>query len=157
MLNKIQEWINRTIETYDNDRISCICFEKDFEDYYPSDFLQESYFVVVNKLPKPDFQELRDAGFGGFLDREFEGITYKNTYFITAGYERRISLHFHELVHVMQWKSLGTQQFIARYMQEIKLHGYDNAPLELMAYEYEKRFEQNEDLPNLLNDIEMKI
>lgn len=157
MQNKIEQWVDQTIATYASNRTSCICFENEFKGYYPGNFLQESYFVVVNKLPKPDFPELRDAGFSDFLDREFEGITYKNTYFITAGCESRKSLHFHELVHVMQWKVLGAQQFIVRYMQELKLHGYDNAPLEVMASEYQHRFEKNEDIPDLLNNIKMEI
>jgi len=30
-------------------------------------------------LPKADFPELRQAGFGSFIDMDLEGITYKNS------------------------------------------------------------------------------
>ena len=157
MHNKIEHWIDQTLETYSSIKKSCICFENEFKDYFPADYLRNSFFVVVDKLPKPDLPELRSAGFGEFLDTEYAGITYKDTYFITAGYEQHMHLHFHELVHVMQWKILGAQKFIARYLQELTLHGYDYAPLELMAYGYQHRFQNNEALPNLLDKIEMQI
>jgi len=38
------------------------------------------------------------------------------------------------LVHVLQWRELGTQGFIERYIREIQDFGYDDAPLEKMAY-----------------------
>lgn len=43
-------------------------------------------------------------------------------------------LHFHELVHVVQWRELAPQGFIERYIREIQDFEYDNAPLEKLAY-----------------------
>lgn len=142
MQDQIESWIDQTIAAYSNKKKSCACFEKEFSGYYPAEFLEESYFVVVDKQPKPDFSELRAFGFSDFLDTEFSGITYKNTYFIVKGYENNISLHFHELIHVQQWKFLGASGFIFRYMREIASCGYDSAPLEVMAYNYQHKFEK---------------
>ncbi len=106
MLDKINNWIDQTLDDNSNERVSCECFSQ-FKGFYTSEFLEKSYFVVVNQLPKPDFQELRQAGLGGFIDTDFGGITYKNTYFIKKRQENNLALHFHELVHVLQWKKLG--------------------------------------------------
>jgi hypothetical protein len=62
------------------------------------------------------------------------GITYNDTYYVKKEAANELRLHFHELVHVLQWRELGTQGFIERYIREIQDFGYDNAPLEKMAY-----------------------
>lgn len=140
MLDKIDGWIDQTLNNYSKQMVSCERFGAQFNGFYPSEFLANSYFVAVDRLPKPDFPELRQAGFGGFIDMELDGITYKNTYFIKKGYESDIALHFHELVHVLQWQNLGALPFIQRYMEEILRFGYRNSPLEKMAYDLQSHF-----------------
>jgi len=135
MINKIESWIDETIEGHLNNRVSCECFAKVFNGFYPIDFLSRSYYVVVEQIPKPDFPELHQAGLGGFIDMPVDGITYKNTYFIKKDCEKDLELHFHELVHVLQWQILGASNFISRYITEIQQYGYDDSPLEKMAYE----------------------
>ncbi len=50
-------------------------------------------------------------------------------------------MHFHELVHVIQWKELGSLGFLKRYIQEIQTFGYEIAPLEKMAYQLDAHYE----------------
>ncbi len=140
MLNKINSWIDQTLQNHSNQIISCEHFCSQFNGFYPAEFLANSYYVVIDRLPKPDFPELRQAGFGCYIDMDIQGITYKNTYFIKKGYEGELALHFHELVHVLQWQNLGAQAFIQRYMDEILSFGYQNAPLEKMAYDLQYHF-----------------
>ena len=111
-----------------------------FAGYYPKNFLSRSYYVVGDELPRIDLPELRKAGLGEFIDMDFIGITYKDTYFIKKGYENDLALHFHELVHVVQWQHLGTKTFIARYIDELKANGYAASPLEEMARTLENHF-----------------
>ncbi len=134
MLNKIEKWIDETIINFEKERISCGGLIKLFEGFYPPEFLSGSYYVVVDSVPKPNFPELHQQGLGGFIEMDVDGITYKNTYFIRRGLEENLALHFHELVHVLQWKYLGAQGLISRYIQEVKTLGYIGSPLELMAY-----------------------
>lgn len=96
--------------------------------------MRGSYFVVVDNIPKPNFPELREAGLDDFIDLEVNGITYKNTYYLQPRFVGELRLHFHELVHVVQWGLLGAHTFINRYINEIQSQGYDHAPLEKMAY-----------------------
>ena len=134
MLEKIEQWIDATLDDFSDRKITCKVLAPHFNGFYPPEFLETGYFVVVDKIPKPDFPELRQSGLGGFIDMDVDGITYKNTYFIKKGCENNFSLHFHELVHVLQWRYLGASGFIERYIKEIIKHGYRDAPLEIMAY-----------------------
>lgn len=141
MLDLVESWIDETNHSYRNERKSCSIFERAFNGFYSPNFLSSSYFVVVDSLPTPDFQQLRDAGLGDFLDGEFDGITYKDTYYLLPHAANKINIHFHELVHVMQWRELTAKGFIQRYISEMQIYGYGRqAPLEDMAYGLEDDF-----------------
>lgn len=157
MLDKINGWIDHTIENYSNQKVSCGCFAAHFKDFYSPEFLSQSYYVIVPQLPKPDFPELRQAGFGNLIDTDFNGITYKNTYFIKNGKENSLKLHFHELVHVLQWQTLGAKAFINRYMDEILRYGYEDAPLEKMAFALEEHFVKGGKPFNIYRHVQEKI
>jgi len=140
VINKINNWVDQTLEKFSDRKQSCDQFTFEFSGYYPSAFLSDSYFVVIDEIPKPNFPELYQAGLGDFIAMDVAGITYKNTYFIKLFYEDDRILHFHELVHVLQWKFLGAEGFIQRYIKEIQLYGYQSAPLEKMAYNLQNHF-----------------
>jgi len=72
---------------------------------------------VIGEIPKPDFPELRERGLGDFIDMEVEGITYDDTYYVKAGAANELRLHFHELVHVAQWRELTPKGFMERYIR----------------------------------------
>lgn len=134
MINRIEEWIDDTNLKYRAQRNSCAIFDTAFMGFYPSEFLRKSYFVSVDNIPKPDFPELRDMGLGEFIDMPVSGITYKDTYYLVRTQADNLRLHFHELVHVAQWRLLGVANFINRYIYEIHNYGYESSPLERMAY-----------------------
>ena len=140
MLNEIELWIDQTNTEFMNQRHCCDRFTVEFKGFYPVSFLKQAYFVVVDKIPKPDFPELRQLGLGDFLDMDANGVTYKHTYYILPHAAQKLRLHFHELVHVAQWISLGATNFIERYIAEIQSNGYAQAPLEKMAYALDALF-----------------
>ncbi len=140
MLDKIEQWIDKTNIDYSNQRECCDRFTDDFTGFYPASFLKRAYFVVVDTIPKPDFPGLREMGLGDFIDMNVDGITYKNTYYIRPHVAQNLRLHFHELVHVIQWGHLGAFDFIQRYITEIQTHGYADAPLEIMAYSLDAHY-----------------
>lgn len=141
MIDLVESWIDETNHSYRNKRRSCSTFEQVFKGFYSPNFLSSSYFVVVESLPTPDLQQLRDEGLGDFLDGDFDGITYKDTYYLLPHAVDNINIHFHELVHVMQWRELTAKGFIQRYISEMQTYGYGRqAPLEGMAYGLEDHF-----------------
>lgn len=79
------------------------------------------------------------------------GITYKDTFFINQAYSTE-SLHFHELIHVVQWERLGVDNFLLAYGVGLMHFGYKNSPLEQMAYLLQGRFDNGE-LPPLITNL----
>jgi len=157
VLDKIDSWIDQTLENHSNQAVSCDRFCSQFNGFYPPEFLSNCYYVVIDRLPKPDFPELRQAGFGSFIDMDFEGITYKNTYFIKKGNEDNLALHFHELVHVLQWQYLGAKVFIQRYMEQILSFGYRDAPIEKMAYDLQSHFSMSREPFSISDYVKNKM
>jgi len=142
VIHRIEDWIDSINTEYQSRRKSCSAFCSEFSGFFTKQFLEDSYFVIVDKIPKPDFPELREAGLGDFIDMEVNGITYKNTYYLDKDCADDLRLHFHELVHVVQWGLIGAKGFINRYIEEIQSHGYNDAPLEIMAYSLDSYYQQ---------------
>jgi len=82
----------------------------------------------------------------------FDGITFKDTFFIQRGRESEELLHFHELVHVVQWARLGVDKFLLAYGLGLLQFGYEQSPLEAMAYELQNGFASGT-LPNNLVEL----
>ena len=92
------------------------------------------------------------------MDMNAIGITYKNTYFIKKGNENNLTLHFHELVHVLQWQHLGAKDFISRYIKEILQYGYKDAPLEKMAFQLDHHYRNNKGVVfSIPNYVQQKL
>jgi hypothetical protein len=70
----------------------------------------------------------------------FDGITFKDTFFLQHGCESE-AVHFHELVHVVQWSRLGVDNFLLAYGFDLLSFGYARSPLEQMAYRLQRDFE----------------
>lgn len=161
MLTRIDQWIDATNEKYFSQRTSCAQFTHVFAGSFKPEFLQQAYFVIVDDIPRPEIPELREMGFGDYLNRDFTGICYKDIYYIKRGHEQDLYRHFHELVHVAQWQILGALPFINRYMTELQLYGYDNAPMERIAYNLADRFDKGApalDIPSITKRLlEMQI
>ena len=77
----------------------------------------------------------------GFEQMDAGGITYLNTYVVRADQSHLKSLHFHELVHVIQWRLLGPESFLAFYADGLERFGYRNSPREVMANDLQRWFE----------------
>ncbi len=71
------------------------------------------------------------------------GITFGDMYFVRADANSE-SLHVHELVHVVQWATLGVDQFLLTYAVGILEHGYRESPLEVIAYDSAARFDSGD-------------
>ena len=74
---------------------------------------------------------------------EYGGITYLDTFFVTQNELANEPLHFHELVHVLQWRPLGPERFVALYAEGLERFGYRSSPLEVIAYDLEDRFRKS--------------
>jgi hypothetical protein len=79
------------------------------------------------------------------------GITYKDTFFVSHLHQTE-SLHFHELVHVVQWERLGVDNFLLAYGAGLMQFSYQSSPLEQMAYSLQAAFDRGA-LPTRLIEL----
>jgi hypothetical protein len=106
--------------------------------------LASAKVVLVDKLPIPPLSSWGLTRFGDFERGNFGGITYLNTFFIVRDEQRNEAIHFHELIHVVQWRILGPEQFLRSYADGLERVGYKDSPLEVMAYDAEAAFIAND-------------
>jgi len=109
--------------------------------FYSPRLLAAAKVVEVSRVPVPPLSALGLPEFAPFESGDYTGITYKDTYFVRAAEATRESLHFHELVHVVQWHHLGVDRFLIAYAIGLLQHGYDNSPLEVVARQFQAHFD----------------
>jgi hypothetical protein len=96
--------------------------------------------IVANgaSLPVPPAELLPGMPVADFAD--MDGITFGDLYFVRDSQKGREPLHFHEIVHVVQWHLLGVDRFLEVYLSELLRAGYRQNRLEQMAYDLEAQF-----------------
>ena len=107
--------------------------------------LATSRFVIVDRLPKPPLSFWGLERFRSFEEMPVNAITYESTYFITPEAASDESAHLHELVHVIQWRILGLENFAVSYAVGLDLCGYADNPLEALAFRHQDRFLRGQD------------
>jgi hypothetical protein len=130
----------------------CLGFPR-LASYFPATLLDNAFAVPANTMPFPPVREYGLLEFETMANMSMEGITFGNMYFVqpTQSVEE---LHFHELIHVIQWSKLGIEQFLLTYGLGILQFGYEHSPFEAIAYELQTRFKQAEELPNVVEYVE---
>lgn len=144
-LPEIRRWIDRTLAAHSANAltVASYCFSR-LSRFYGSDMLSTSRVVEVPRVPVPPLGAMGLPQFAEFEQGDYAGITYRDTYFVRSGDAQRESLHFHELVHVVQWRHLGPDRFLMAYaIGYFAGGGYRNNPLEIMAYDLQVRFDQD--------------
>lgn len=155
----LEDWVLRTNHDHAAQRRSC-AYWPSLQDYFPAAFLTQAGFVVIDPLPFPLAERWIPWGTGTFLPASFgaaAAITYGDTYYLRPAFAHHLSLHVHELVHVAQYQHLGTGPFLRRYLYQLLRTGYRNAPLELMAYDLQRRFERESAPFDILTEVAQQL
>ena len=153
-LPQVRAWIDQLLETHSANarKVSTLGFNR-LASCYPADLLERARVVSVERTPFPPVSQFGLPEFAHLQGRQFEGITFKNTFFVVKGREFE-SLHFHELVHVVQWSRLGVDNFLISYGLGLHQFGYEQSPLEQMAYSLQDLFERGSVPNDLVRVIE---
>jgi hypothetical protein len=85
-------------------------------------------------------------------DMPMAGITFRDMYFVHPSHSSE-GVHFHEMVHVVQWKTLGVRPFLLTYALGIIQYGYEHSPLEAIAFESQARFEQGSAMSSVAEHV----
>lgn len=134
-------WIRKTVAAHATlaRPVSSLGFPR-LRHYFSPPVLATSSVVWVDRLPMPPLSQMGLTQFTEWERIEYGGITYLDTFFVTPKEVANEPLHFHELVHVVQWRVLGPERFVAAYAEGLESFGYRSSPLEVMAYDLEDRF-----------------
>lgn len=115
-------------------------------EHFASTLLDAARVIAVEQVPTPPLEQWGLPG--DVADAKTisdpAGLTLGDLIFVRRGLETDESLVFHELVHVIQWRSLGSRAFLAMYGLLLLRQGYHTHPLEETAYALQRRFDCGE-------------
>ena len=134
-------WIQGTLKAHSAEAksVSSIGFPR-LSQYFTKDLLSSTKVVVVDRVPMPPLSSMGLSQFAEFEHGDYAGVTYLDTFFVKRSSASVERLHFHELIHVVQWRLLGPEKFLAIYADGLEKVGYRDSPLEAMAYNAEESF-----------------
>jgi hypothetical protein len=142
----LRQWIDKTLDQYADQvkPIHSFGFNK-LALHYPKELLQQSKVIEIPHVPFPPLERLGLPEFSYLQQFPLAGITFMDTIFLRQG-QLTENHFFHELVHVVQWARLGVDNFLLAYGLDLIQYGYEQSPLEQMAYSLQRSFE-NDKLP----------
>jgi hypothetical protein len=125
--------------------------------YFTEKILASTKVVLVDPLPMPPLSSMGLVRFADFERGDFDGITYIDTIFLKPTQSNNENMHFHELVHVIQWRLLGPDRFLFSYANGLECFGYRQSPLEAMAYDAETAFASSTAIFNVEKMVAEKL
>ena len=113
-------------------RAAPLAFEQVWSRFFPAVDLERIRVLQPGqeRVPNPPFYEdLEKLGFTGLPNfTTMAAITFDDV------------VVFHELVHMVQYRLLGIEEFARLYVRGYLQGGYDGTPLEVCAYQLDGRF-----------------
>jgi hypothetical protein len=153
---KIQGWISRYARaTAHHARTVASLSVPNLSRCYPIELLESTRVVLCDEIRYPPLDEFGLEEFKPMNAIPWSGITYNDIYFLRRDVACP-ALHFHELVHVVQYGCLGIERFLRAYGVGLALHGYEDSPLEKMAYDLQLEYEHGIYRRSLVADIERR-
>ncbi len=140
----ISGWIDKTLADHAAQArpVAALGFTR-LPQFYSATLLARAKVIPVARVPTPPLTQMGLPEFADFENMVPAGITYKDTFFVQDSQIKNESLHFHELVHIVQWAHMGVDGFLLAYAAGLAAHGYMDSPLEKMAYGLQNYFDQN--------------
>jgi len=147
-LPRVQAWIEDLIAEH-TPRASAAAdagFPR-LREYFGDEVLRELKVVSVKRIPVVPLTGFGLPEFAAVEHMAVSGITYRGMCFLHESMMSE-STCFHELVHALQWKTLGWN-FLIVYGIGLVEFGYARSPLEAAAFDYQRMFERGERVPDL--------
>ena len=145
-LPKVKSWIDNLLYQCSPQakRVIDLNFPR-IPQYFSKNILETSKVVYIDLPPQIPLSSMGLTKFLDFEKMKIDGVTYYDTFFVRSHLASIEYLHFHELVHVMQWRCLGPDRFLLLYGLELLKNNYSNSLLEMMAYQLQTRFQNTTD------------
>jgi hypothetical protein len=111
--------------------------------YYPQALLERIHRVVVDRCPVPPLAVFGIPQLAEIENWDLKGIPWDHTVFIRRDLADWDAVHFHEVLHSVQWQYLGTERYLTAWAIGTIAYGYRDNPLEEMAFRLQARFESD--------------
>ena len=122
---------------------------------FPQELLERAKVVMVPRVQFPPVDRFGVPELASMQQMPLAGITFKDTFFLQQD-QTSESLYFHELVHIVQWATLGIDKFLLAYGVGFIEFGYEQSPLEQMAFTLQRSFEDGRPPQELVRFIETR-
>jgi hypothetical protein len=155
---KVMDWIQQTLSAHK--AAARPLMSKNFKRlplYFSRAQIEATKFVVVDRIPVPPLSSIGPSRYKEFERGDYDGITYLDTYFLKRSGAGDESLHFHEMIHVVQWRLLRAEFFLAMYAGGLEKFGYRNSPLEKMAFDAQELFDRSGSVFDAEKFVEQKL
>ncbi len=146
-LPKVKSWIDNLLCEYSSEAKRVIDLKLPrLSQYFSKEILETAKVVYIDWPPRIPLSLMGLTQFHDFEKMRVDGITYYDTFFVRSPLSSVEYLHFHELVHVVQWRYLGPDKFLLFYGLELLKNKYTNSLFEIMAYQLQSRFQRNKNI-----------
>ncbi len=109
----VLNWTRRTLEVHAANKWSVASFKfPRLHRYFSEQLLNTTSIASTDRLPIKPLSSWGLPEFATFEHQPVRGISYLDTYFLVPSAAADESLHFHELVHVVQWQAPGPKNFL---------------------------------------------
>jgi len=146
-LPKANQWIDELFAQYSSiaKPLSGFHFPR-LPEYFSGEILENTRIVLLDKMPQIPFADL------GFMKTSHlemvatAGAALRDTIFIEKKFENAEALFFHELVHILQWRVFGHDDFLLAYGMGLVSNkdSYTKIFFEAMAYKYQSIFQSSD-------------
>ena len=121
-------------------------------EYFPDVVLRDVQVVKVRRIPFPPVGVLGLPEFGAMEQMGITGITFGGVCFVHESFASE-SNQFHELVHAIQWRTLGPDDFLLTYGAGLLQYGYARSPLETIAFDLQSQFDRGQPIDGLDGEV----
>ena len=158
ILSDVQNWIKRICSDFAPymEPMETASFSR-LAEYYPAGLLNRVNRVVVDRCPLPPLTSTGIPQLAQIETWDLKGVPWGDTIFIKRDFSDSESLHFHELLHIVQWDCLGAERYLTAWAVGTITKGYRNNPLEEMAFRMQGRFEAEVELFDVVSDVRAEL
>jgi len=125
--------------------------------YYPADMLRSVKRVIVDRCPVPPLAATGIDQLAEIENWELKGIPWGNIIFIRRDLENWEAVHFHEILHAVQWQCLGADRYLTAWAIGTIIRGYRDNPLEEMAFRFQSQFETEDKSFDVVKEVSGEI
>lgn len=118
----------------------------------PDELLAAARFTLVDAVPFPPVASYGLPEFEAMAAMPMAAITFRDMYFVHSACATE-DVHLHEIIHVVQWRTLGVRPFLFTYALGTVRFGYRTSPLEAIAFDCQAKFQQGRLTPAIFEAV----